>query len=188
MKRILLTVTATLFGLMNLATTASAQTPSNPQERQAPPPRRAPQLFPVPKNPEYSNAAFILQKFGMIGDFSADCSTPLGGPGHVVYTAQPNGVVLSVSQLAQNAMGLAGGFARYTFLHAEQVSPSELKVRAFTSPLEGEVEVTFFKDEKDRFRLISSLQLGTGVYLIKDSQHRGYTYKWVERCGKDLSS
>jgi len=149
-----------------------------------------PRLFPIPKGPgpgEMSNAAAALGKFGLLGDFSADCSTPLGSPGHAVYTAQKNGTVLSTSQLAQNPQGLGGGLARYTFLSAEILSPTEIKVRAFTSPLEGEVEVRFIKGEQG-FRLVSSLQLGTGNYLIKDSEHRGYTYKWMKPCeSKGLS-
>jgi hypothetical protein len=168
-----------------LATAPLAVAPVHAQEPQRPPPGLSvplPQIFPIPKIPEHSNAGDVLRKFGLIGDFSADCSTPPGSPGHVVYTIQPNGTVLSVSQLAQGPQGLGGGLARYTFLEAEIISPTELKVRAFTSPYEGEVEVRFAKN-KDEFRLVSSLQLGTGRYLIENSQHRGYTYKWIKNCG-----
>lgn len=153
---------------------------------QTPPPMK---LYPVPKGPapgEKSKAAEVLSEFGLIGDFAADCSTPLGSPGHAVYTARPDGMVQSVSQLAQGPQGLSGGFARYMFLDAERVGPTEVKVRAFTNPLEGEVEVRFIKGDEG-YRLVSSLQLGTGAYLIKDSQHRGYTYKWMTRCDKPLT-
>jgi hypothetical protein len=149
------------------------------------------QIFPTPKGPPpgtKSKAGEVLTKFGLIGDFAADCSkTPPGGQGHATYTILSNGTVQNVFNMAADPNGLNTRKSEYLFLDAWLASPTEIKIRAFTSPLEGEVEVTMIKGPEG-YRLISSLQLGTGKYLIQNSQHRGYTYKWIKNCGVNLSS
>jgi hypothetical protein len=149
------------------------------------------QIFPIPKGPPpgtKSKAGEVLAEFGLIGDFAADCSkTPPGGQGHATYTILPNGTVQNVFNMAANPNGLNASKSEYLFLDAWLASPTEIKIRAFASPLEGEVEVTMIKGTEG-YRLVSSLQLGAGKYLIQNSQHRGYTYKWIKNCGVNLVS
>lgn len=140
------------------------------------------QKYTLPQGPApgtKSKATDVLMEFGLIGAFSDDCAN---NPPQTWWRYIPrlDGMVVATGQLAQGPQGV-GGMTRYLLIDAEKVSETEVKIRAYYSPWEGELEVRFIKGPEG-FRRLSSLQLLTNEYLIKDSVHRGYTYPWMKPC------